>query len=447
MKFTPHDYQRDAREFIREHRRVALFLDCGLGKTVICLDLLDRYRNMLPALVVAPLRCVTNVWPVEIEKFEFNLTCLPVHGPKKEQQLKSRRANVLVTNYESLGWLQDKFKMAGIMPFKTIIFDESSRLKSPTSKRTNFAQSIAKHIPNRILLTGTPIPQSYADLWSQVFMLNRGETFGTYNNFINKAFDLDYFNRPVLKFGWGERIEKKMKPFTFRGDAAELLDMPDLVENTIRVELDDSVMNRYEEVEYGFLNGMDNLTEHTEANYAPMRCCASGFLYHGGTDGHREKEELHKNKLDVIDEIWNENNRKPLLTVFNFRGEREMLVDRFKCPFIDGSTSSSDADTLIDLWNSGGLPMLAVQPLSVGFGLNLQQGGRHMAWMSLPDSGEVYTQTVARLHRQGQTGPVFVYRIVAKGTIEEAIEGLLRKKILNQTNLLNAMKNKFEVVE
>ena len=63
-----------------------------------------------------------------------------------------------------------------------------------------------------------------------------------------------------------------------------------------------------------------------------------------------------------------------------------------------------------------------------------------MVWMSLPDSGEVYTQTVARLHRQGQTGPVIVYRLVAKETIEESIEGLLQKKMLNQSNLLNAMK-------
>lgn len=445
MIFTPHEYQVTARDFIHAVRRGALFMDCGTGKTVICLDAISRERSMLPALVVAPLRCVTNVWPCEIDKWDFDLSYSVCHGKDRYERLLER-SDVKVTNYESLEWLFLILNRKGKNPFKTVIFDEASRLKSATSKRTNFAQAIAERIENRILLTGTPIPAGYHDLWSQVFILDRGKTFGTYDNFISKAFDLDHFNRPVLKFGWGGRIETKIKPFSFRGDANELLDMPELIESTIRIELSEKVMERYGEVEYGFLNGLEDYDAHTEANYAPMRCCASGFLYH--TDlisGSRQREDLHTQKLDVIDEIWNENNRKPLLLVFNFRGEREMLTRKFNCPFIDGSVNSVAGDALVGRWNAGSLPMLAVQPLSVGFGLNMQSGGRHMVWMSLPDSGEIYTQTVARLHRQGQSGTVYVYRIVAKDTIEESIERLLRKKILTQANLLNAMR--FERVE
>lgn len=446
IAFTPHHYQIEAREFIRKHRRVALFLDCGLGKTVICLDCLNRYRDMLPALIVAPLRCVTNVWPEEVGKWGFDLSCSVVHGAKKVDRL-IERTDLKVTNYESLGWLLDEIKTRGRCPFKTIIFDEASKLKSPTSKRTRFATAISEVIPNRVLLTGTPIPQGYADLWSQFFILDRGERFGTYHNFISKAFDLDHFNRPTLKFGWDERIEKTIAPITYRGDAGELLELPPLMESTVRVTLPDRIMDRYEEVEYGYLNGVDDLESHTEANYAPMRCFCSGFLYQQ-TDGFegREVERIHKLKLDAIDEIWNENQRKPLLVVFNFRGEREMLVERFGCQFIDGTTDNESADLTIAAWNAGDLSVLAVQPQSVGFGLNLQHGGRHMVWMSLPDSGEIYTQTVARLHRQGQSGPVMVYRIVCKKTIEEAIDGLLRKKILTQANLLDALNSKLEVI-
>lgn len=437
--YRPHAYQVAARDFVVETRRVMLLMDCGLGKTAICLEALDLNRDMLPALIVAPLRCVTAVWPAEIVKWGFDLSYSIVRGLDKELRL-TEDTDIKIANYESLEWLVGRFKAAGRVPFQTIIFDESSRLKSPTSKRTGYAQAIAEHTPNRVLLTGTPIPQGYADLWAQVFMLDRGRAFGTYKNFLARAFTFDFFNRPQIKIGWAQRIEKTVAPMTFRGDANELLDMPELIEQTIRLELPAEVMERYDEVKIGFLGGLDDLAEHTVANYAPMRCLASGFLYRRDpVNLARTREDIHQTKLDLIEEIWNENAQKPTLVLFNFRGEREMLTDRFKCPFIDGTSISADADSLIARWNSGDLKMLAMQPLSVGFGLNLQHGGRHMIWMSLPDSGEVYTQTVARLHRQGQSGSVFVYRLVARETIEESIEGLLRKKLLTQANLLDAM--------
>jgi SNF2 family DNA or RNA helicase len=286
------------------------------------------------------------------------------------------------------------------------------------------------------------MPQGYHDLWSQFSIVDEGATIGSYRNFIEKAFYLDHFNRPVLKMGWDKKIEEQIRPFVFRVDASTNLQLPPLVERDIVIELPGEVMERYEEVEFGFLSGLDNFDEHTEANYAAMRCCCSGFLYHTGTDQKRTREDLHDEKLAVVREVWDENQRKPMLVAFNYRGERERIVAEFGCPFIDGATSNDDADKLIDQWNAGQLPMLAIQPLSVGFGLNLQSGGRHLLWFSLPDSGEVYLQTVARLHRQGQDGSVFVYRLICKDTIEYAIAGLLRKKLLTQSNLLEAMKHR-----
>jgi SNF2 family DNA or RNA helicase len=441
-----HPYQQDGIDFLNWWGGGLLLADCGTGKTLMTLEALNRDRRMIPALVVAPLRCVTKVWPEEVKKFEYGFSVAVLHGPERDERLAAG-ADLMVTNFESLPWLWDRLESLPRMPFKTIVIDEASRVKSPDAARTNFCQAIAKYCEHRILLTGTPIPQGYQDLWSQFFILDRGRTFGTYRNFISKAFDEDYFGRPVLKFGWGERIENKIRPFVFRVDAATNLELPELMEIDVAIDLPDSVMVRYEEVEYGFLAGLENHDEHTEANYAALRCCCSGFLYH--TDeatGQRSRENIHKAKLDRVEDIWDENGRKPLLVAFNYRGERELLVDRFGCPFIDGATSHEDADRLIDLWNAGELPMLAIQPLSVGFGLNLQTGGRHLLWFGLPDSGEVYVQTVARLHRQGQTGTVFVYRLICNDTIERAIAGLLNRKLLNQSNLLEAMKRDREYV-
>lgn len=440
MTFNLHPYQQDGVDFLNWWGGGMLLADCGTGKTLMALEALNRDRRMLPALVVAPLRCVTKVWPEEIRKFGFPFSFAVLYGPNRDFLLDSGM-DVMITNYESLGWLWERLQTMPSFPFKTIIVDEASRVKSPTAERTNLVQAIAKYCDHRIMLTGTPIPQGYHDLWSQFWVLDRGATFGTYDNFIEKAFEIDRFGRPVLKMGWDERIESRIRPFVFRVDASTNLQLPELMEIDVPIDLPDEVIERYEEVEYGFLNGLDDHSEHTEANYAALRCCCSGFLYH--TDeltNIRTREDIHKEKLDRVAEIWDENNRKPMLVAFNYRGERELLVDRFGCPFIDGSSSESQADRLIDAWNAGELPMLAIQPLSVGFGLNLQTGGRHLLWFGLPDSGEVYVQTVARLHRQGQSGAVFVYRLICNDTIERAIAGLLRRKLLSQSNLLSAMR-------
>lgn len=438
MEITFHPYQQDGIDFLNWWGGGFVMADCGTGKTLMTLEAMNRDRRMLPALVVAPLRCVTRVWPIEVEKFGFPFSVAVLHGPDRDERL-SQGADLMVTNFESLAWLWDRLQSMPF-PFKTIVIDEASRVKSPTAERTKYSQAIARYCDHRILLTGTPIPQGYHDLWSQFFILDRGATFGTYEHFIDRAFEIDHFGKPVLKFGWGERIEKRIRPFVFRVDASTNLQLPDLMEIDVTIDLPDGVMERYDEVEYGFLAGLDNYDEHTEANYAALRCCCSGFLYHTDENEVRTREDIHSEKLNRLEEIHEENGRKPMLVAFNYRGERELLVDRFGCPFIDGTSNERDADSLIDRWNAGELPMLAIQPLSVGFGLNLQSGGRHLAWFSLPDSGEVYVQTVARLHRQGQSGAVFVYRLVCNGTIERAIAGLLRKKLLTQASLLDAMK-------
>lgn len=441
-KYRLHAYQEQGIQFIQQTKRCGLFWDMGLGKTLTTLEALLRTPAMLPALIISPLRCVYNVWPSEIEKFDFPFTYSIVHSANKGKRMERlcERTQVKITNYETLEWIVDVLKSRGSVPFNTIIVDESSKVKNSKSIRMNMAQAIAEHCEYRVLLTGTPIPAGYADLWSQMWILDRGETFGTYENFINKAFYLDRFKRPVLRAGWDRKIEQAIAPKVLRGDAKELLDMPPLLETTIKLSLPLDQIQRYEEVEYGFLAGLDNLNEHTEANYAPMRCFCSGFLYHTEQSGERTTEWVHESKLDTIEEIKEGIGDKPLMVVFNFRGEREQLVSRFSCPYIDGTTKDREADSLVRQWNAGELPMLAVQPVAVGYGLNLQHGGRHMVWYSPTDCGDVYAQTVARLYRQGQSNTVHVYRLITQGTIEEMIERLLVRKILTSENLMYAIK-------
>lgn len=438
MRFIPHQYQETGIDFIQTRKRAGLFWDMGLGKTGTIYETIRRTPAMLPALVVAPLRCVFEVWPQENAKFNFGFRTQIIHNKDKQvmfDQLRSG-ADIKITNYESLGRIKEWCEKHKRVPFRSMILDESTKVKSKESQRFDNAQAIAKHCPYVVLLTGTPVPAGYKDLWSQIYMLDRGETFGEYDRFIGRHFSEDNFGRPKIKTGHHKIIERRIQPFILRGDAKELLDMPPLCESTTRLTLPLTAVPRYEEVEEGFINGYDDLKEHTVAPYAPMRCCASGFVYHNQDDGSREVELIHQSKLDAVRETIDGIGSKPVMLVYNFQGERGMITNEFECPYIDGSVSNKRTSEIVKQWNRGELPLLAVQCQSVGHGLNLQSGGRHMIWYSLPDSGETYQQTVARLYRQGQNGAVFIYRFVTGGTIEEHIEDLLEQKILTSENLL-----------
>ena len=87
-----------------------------------------------------------------------------------------------------------------------------------------------------------------------------------------------------------------------------------------------------------------------------------------------------------------------------------------------------DHDRAIERWNAGQVQLLAIHPAAAGHGLNLQHGGAHMVFLSLPWSLELYEQTIGRLHRSGQTRDVWVYILLAEKTIDEKILGALQDK-------------------
>jgi SNF2 family DNA or RNA helicase len=157
---------------------------------------------------------------------------------------------------------------------------------------------------------------------------------------------------------------------------------------------------------------------------------ASGFVY----DSHKTASDVpgkfivtqtpvwfSAHKFDRLEELLNENQHANTIIVYQYEEELAELKRRFAVTTLD----DSDA---IKRWNAGKVRLLAVHPKSAGHGLNLQFGGCHMVFLSLPWSLELYEQTVGRLHRSGQAHPVWCYVMLTNKTIDEKIWGALHDK-------------------
>ena len=148
---------------------------------------------------------------------------------------------------------------------------------------------------------------------------------------------------------------------------------------------------------------------------------------------------IHDRKLDALEDIIESANGKPVLVAYWFKHDRTRITERLSklgVVYQEIKTAAS-----IENWNKGKLQIALIQPQSCGHGLNIQAGGNILVWMSIPWSYELYSQTNARLWRQGQkSSTVVIQHIVTKGTVDERILKALETKDKTQTALMNAVK-------
>lgn len=446
MRFEPHDYQRDALAFMLEREAAALFADPGLGKTAVALGVV---RALLFAelgrkvLIVAPLRVVISTWPAELAKWDqfTGLRLQVVHGPTKALDLSN---DIFVVNPEGLTAL---FAQKSSRELDVLIVDESSKFKNFSAKRTRTLRRHLKQFRRRYIMSGTPSPNNLLDIFSQVFLLDRGAAWGKSKGaFKNRYFyPTDYMRRKwEPKPKTAEHVEAVLGPLALRLDADELLELPELVRNYVAVELPPGARKRYDQVENELFVELDNDDPFFAANagvgYGYCRQVASGAIYRPD----QSVETIHAAKLDAVVDLIDELQGKPVLVAFNYRHELAALRARLgsSTPAIAGGTSAAEGDALVQLWNRDELPILLVNPASVSHGLNLQYGsGRHIVWMTLTDNPENYEQLNKRILRQGVEGTVFAHHIIATETVDEVVLGTLGTKHQNQKGLLDALRD------
>ena len=449
MEFRPHDYQKRAISFILEHEACGLFLEMGLGKTVITLTAVDILMNdrfeVSRVLVIAPLRVAEDTWSRESEKWDHlqHLRISKILGSAAERsRALEAEADVYVINRENVVWLVDYLAaLKRKWPFDMVVIDELSSFKSNQSKRFKALKKVRPLIDRIVGLTGTPAANSLMDLWAEVYLLDRGQRLGQTIGSYRDAYFRAGWGNGMIVYKWEARpgamkaITGKIADITMSMKAEDYIELPDRIDNMISVKLSDKEMAKYKDMEQQSLLELDDdskiIALDAAAVMSKLLQMANGFIY---TEDH-EAIHLHDAKLEALEEII-EAADGPVLVYYNFKADKEKLLEKFK------NAEVLEDDRTISRWNQGKIKILLAHPASVAYGLNLQEGGHIIVWYGVPWSLELYQQANARLHRQGQQKPVMIYHLLAKGTADEQVIKKLEAKDVTQSALIEVLKDR-----
>lgn len=454
--FTPRPYQSLIIDFILTHKRCAVWAGMGLGKTVSTLTAIKRILTYLddgPVLVLAPKRVAVTTWPDEVRKWEHLSglrVSVAVGSAQEVNAALDAPADIYCTNYERIPDLVAKYGRG--WPFKIVVADESTRLKGfrlrQGSKRARELGRVAHMYCDRFIeLTGTPAPNGYEDLWGQMWFVDRGARLGgsmssfheqyfTCRRAGDDAFAVEYVLMPYA----AEQIQKKLREVTLKINTEDYFPIDKPIETDVKVTLPKTARELYRDMQNDLFVELISGAKVESPNAAAKtnRCLqiAGGSLYleNGGY------EEIHDEKLQALQSIIEEASGAPVLVSYQFKHEAERILKTIK-----GARLLDANPTTIRDWNAGRIPVLLAHPASCGHGLNLQDGGYILAFYSRGWNLEEHEQIIERIGptRQKQAGhprPVYIYNIVAEGTLDLAVAERLATKRDVQDILLEKVK-------
>jgi len=407
-------------------------------------DLIYNRFEVNKVLVIAPLRVAQTVWAAEIKKWDHlnHLTISQVTGGSQKKRIKAlgTKVDIYTINRENLTWLVGLY--GEYWPFDMVVIDELSSFKSASAERFKSLRRVRKHIKRIVGLTGTPAPNSLQDLWPQVYLLDQGERLGkTLGGFRDRYF------YPVTGYGSGgrtytdyeikpgaeEAVYERLEGLCVSMKAEDWLGLPERIDVRVEVELSEKANEEYQTLKrQKVLELAESDISADDAGVLANKLLqmANGAVY----DEDKKVHEIHKAKLDYLEELIEAANGQPVLVFYAYKHDRDRIKKRV--PIARDLKDAAD----IDDWNQKKVQVMLAHPASAGHGLNLQDGGHIIIWFGLPWSLELYQQANARLHRQGQKQSVIVHHLIAQGTIDERVMSVLGGKAAGQEALLEAVK-------
>ena len=453
MKFTPHDYQIYCTDYLKTHPVAALFLEMGLGKSVIALTaindlMLDRFQ-VSKVLIIAPLRVARDTWPAEIAKWD-HLSFLDISvitGTVKERTRALNKSSLIYAiNRDNAKWLVDYYKQHDLpWDFDMVVIDELSSFKSHQSQRFKALRSVRPRVRRIVGLTGTPSSNGLMDLWAEIGILDQGERLGRFIGRYREAYfkpgAMNPQNGIVFKYvprtGAEEQIYQKISDITISMKALDYLDMPQIVYNRYEVELGATERKLYNQLESDllipFADG-DVDAANAVALSNKLLQMANGAVY----DENKAVRQIHNRKLEALEDLIESANGQNVLIAYWFKHDR----DRIQSFLSSRGYSPADIRSSEDIrrWNAGSIPVALIHPASAGHGLNIQTGGHILIWFGLTWSLELYQQTNARLWRQGQRETVIIQHIMVRHSIDEKVMKALSSKDASQERLIAAVR-------
>lgn len=405
----------------------------GAGKTALTLVAMrDALRDKVVRrfLVVAPKRVAEHVWPVEGKKWTPSLSLrVAVGTPSQRLTALQAAVPIVVATYDNLQWLAEQ-----TLDFDAVVFDELTRLKNPSGKRFKAFLKVLDAMKIRWGLTGSFTSNGLEDVFGQCKVIDQnllGRSKG--------AFLQQYFHCINRDYGqWEPRADalpqvmQRIEPATFVLEPGEYRDkLPPLHTVEMRCTME---MTQYKAMKRDFMVEFPN-AQAVAANAGvvtgKLQQMASGFVYDtrtapsdrpGKFTTSKSAVWFSRHKFELLDDLLAENQHTNTIIAYQYQEELAELIRRY--PY----AVTLDDTQAIERWNAGKIELLLVHPKSAGHGLNLQYGGCHMVFLSLPWSLELYEQTVGRLHRSGQTRDVWVYLILTEDTVDEKIYAALHDK-------------------
>jgi len=440
---TLRPYQESAADFIYERDRSLILAPVGAGKTAITITAMQALTDdhiVGRWLVVAPKRVCESVWPVEIAKWSKRLYPRLAMGAPKERLAAfgwpaQTGANVVIINYDNLQWLAERVPDLTLMGFDGVVLDELTRLKDPSGKRFKAFEKIIEKVKVVIGLTGSFTSNGLEDTFGQCRIVDKKLLGRSKGAFMQQYFICmnpeygEFMPRP----GALQRVMERIKPATFVLDAGEYADkLPPLNIVPMTCQMD---MTQYKVMKRDLVLELEGTTI-TAVNAAvvtgKLQQMSGGWVYDTTKVPNPDKPGkwittqtpvwFSQHKFDLLDEVLAENQRANTILFYNYREELAELRRRYP------QAQTLDDHDAVNRWNAGKINLLLAHPLSAQFGLNLQYGGNHMIFLSLPWSLTNYEQAIGRIHRSGQAHAVYVYVLLTKDTIDERIFQALQDK-------------------
>lgn len=452
--------------FLLSNPHGGLFLDPGLGKTSITLAVVKTLLSadeIKGVLLIGPLDVIYNTWPDEINKWDsFNgISYTILHGKNKDS-LWGERKDIYMINPEGLSWLYDELAYnlgkGKKSPFDALWVDESTKFKNMQSGRFKLLKDLLVLFKRRHIMTGTPMPKDLIDVWPQIYILDRGNALGSnFYKFRKKYFYSEDWNKHdwKLKDGSEDKINQLTSNIVLNMAAKDYLNLPEKSFNTIKVKLPKTAMIQYKKLENDFfvrVNSSDVSASSMGILSMKSQQMANGNIYEDIPEELTKEEikefkktrkviQVHKAKINATRNLIEELNGKPVLIAYHYKHDLIALKKEFgDIPHIGSGVSSEDRKDIIREWNKGNIPILAGNPTSMAYGLNLQEGGHDILWYSTPWSIDMYLQFNDRIHRQGVKKKVRIHHLVAENTIDELILSVLQHRDKSQLEFRERIK-------
>lgn len=452
MRFEPHPYQAYCIERILQDPALGLYLDMGLGKTVITLSAIYELRfhrfQVRKALIIAPKKVAEATWQKEAAKWDHlqGLRISTILGTAKQRtEAATAAADVYIINRDNVAWLVELFKNE--WPYDMVVLDESTSFKNRQANRFKHLVWVRPHVSRIVELTGTPAPNSLMDLWAQIYLLDGGERLGRYiTHYRERYFSPDKRNAQQIfsykpKLGAEEVILQKISDICVTMKAEDYITLPDLIYDDIPVELDPKSRRLYDKMEQDML--LDVAGHEIDAQTAAVLSGKLLQLCNGAVyDDRGQTVEIHSCKIEAFLELIEALDGQPALVFYQFRHDLERLEAALagkgkRVRRLDGKEAQA-------AWNARNVDILLAHPASAAYGLNLQDGGNHVIWFGLNWSLELYQQANKRLHRQGQQQKVIVHHLVTQSGRDEDVIAALHDKDATQDRLIESLKARIE---